>query len=146
MLMRLIHLSTAIVIAAALGACSSRPATPASAERLPAGTAKVTINDRALPQTHSVKCLPLGSLTTIATGNPAAGITVFVSSKNALRARSVTITDVGGFTGSYLEGLAGKADVTLNDQTYMIRGSADGFDADNPSQRATGRFTIQVAC
>lgn len=106
----------------------------------------MTINDRTLPQTHSVNCLPLGWLTTITTGNPAAGITAFVSKKDALTADSVSINDLGGFTGSYMAGLGGKADVTMNDQTYTIRGSAEGFDTDNPSQRTTGTFTIRVAC
>lgn len=146
MLKRFIHAAAAAVIAVGLGACSSSPATPASSGRLPAGTAQVTINDRTLSPTHSVKCLPLGSLTTIATGNPAAGITAFVSNQDALTADSVSINDLGGFTGSYMAGLGGKADVTMNDQTYTIRGSAEGFDADNPSQRATGSFTIRVAC
>ena len=55
-------------------------------------------------------------------------------------------TTSGGFTGSYMAGLGGKADVTMNDQTYTIRRSAEGFDTDNPSQRTTGTFTIRVAC
>ncbi|WP_081665287.1 lipoprotein LpqH [Mycobacterium sp. UM_CSW] len=119
---------------------------PAASGRLPGGTAQVTINDRPLPETHSVKCVRLGSLTTITTGNPAGGLTAFVSNKDALTANSVSINDLGGFTGTYQAGLGDKADVTMNDQTYTIRGSADGFVKDDPSQRTTGTFTIRVAC
>ncbi len=146
MLKSFIHASAAGVIAAGLAACSSTPVNPSSSGRLPAGTAQVTINNRTLPETRSVQCILLGSLTTIATGNPAVGVNAFVSNKDALAANSVSINDLGGFTGSYEAGLGGRADVTMNDQTYTIRGSADGFNTDNPGQRTTGTFTIRVAC
>jgi ipoprotein LpqH len=139
--------SAAAVIAAGVGACSSSP--PASQPppgTLPAGTAKVVINAKALADTTVVECTPVGSLTKIATGDPAAGVTAFVSNANRLIARSVTISNQGGFTGSYIEGLAGKADVTMVGQTYQIRGSAEGFDSDNPHVRTTYSFDVKVAC
>lgn len=34
----------------------------------------------------------------------------------------------------------------VHGQTFTIRGWAAGFDTENPGQRATGKFTIQVAC
>ncbi|BCO38996.1 hypothetical protein MINTM001_01350 [Mycobacterium paraintracellulare] len=88
----------------------------------------------------------MGSLTTVTTGDTAAGTKVFVSNQSALTAKSVVISDLGGFTGSYAEGLQGAADVSLHGYTYTIRGRADGFDTDNPSLKATGTFTIKVAC
>jgi hypothetical protein len=106
----------------------------------------VTINNRALPATTAVKCAPIGSLTTITTGDPAAGVTALVSNETGLTAKSVSINDLGGFTGSYMDGLDGKTDVRMTGETYIIRGTADGFDTDNPSMRATGTFAIQVAC
>jgi len=106
----------------------------------------VAINDRALPETFAVACMPMGSLTKITTGNTAAGVTALVSNKTALTAESVSINDLGGLTGTYLAGLAGKAAITLQDQTYTIHGWVEGFDTENPGQRATGKFTIQAAC
>lgn len=106
----------------------------------------MTINDSALPEMTAVKCTLIGPLTTIATGDTAAGVTALVSNEAGLTAKSVSINALGGFTGSYMEGLAGKAVVSMKGQTYMIRGSAEGFDTDSPSMRATGTFTIQVAC
>ena len=64
----------------------------------------------------------------------------------ALIAKSVSIRDLGGFTGSFNEGLGGNATVSLDGATYTITGSADGFDTDNPSFRSTGTFTIKAAC
>lgn len=88
----------------------------------------------------------MGSLTTVTTGDTAAGTKAFVSNESALTAKWVNISDLGGFTGSYAEGLQGAADVTLHGYTYTIRGRAEGFDTDNSSLRTTGTFTIKVAC
>jgi ipoprotein LpqH len=144
---RLFSASAAVVIAAALSACSSSPrVSQPPPGTLPAGTAKVVINAKALADTTVVECTPVGSLTKIATGDPAAGVTALVSNANRLTARSVTISNLGGFSGSYMEGLAGKADVTMVDQTYLIRGTAEGFDSDNPNLRATYSFAVTVAC
>jgi len=58
----------------------------------------------------------------------------------------VTIRNLGGFTGSHHAGLGGQAKVTQTGRTYDITGTADGFQTDQPSFRASGTFTIRVAC
>jgi lipoprotein LpqH len=137
--------TTAALIAAGAAACSSPVASPPRGE-LPSGTAKVTINDRALPAMTAVKCAPIASLTTIATGDQAAGVTALVSNEAGLTVKSVSINDLGGFTGRYMNGLGGKADASMTGRTYIIRGTADGFDAENPTVRTTRSFAIQVSC
>ncbi|MCV7352329.1 lipoprotein LpqH [Mycobacterium parmense] len=133
--------------ATSVGACSSSPhaAAPPPGTLSPE-TAQVTINDHALPETHAVKCVPMGSLTAINTGDTAAGTKALVSNETALTAKTVNISDLGGFTGSYAEHLQGAAEVTLQGDTYTIRGRAEGFDTGDPSLRATDTFTIKVAC
>jgi hypothetical protein len=143
---RFFNATAAALIAAGAAACSSSLPAAAPPGALPAGTARVTVNNRALPVTTAVKCAPIGSLTTITTGDPAAGVTALVSNETGLIAKSVSINDLGGFTGSYMDGLDGKTDVRMTGETYIIRGTADGFDTDNPSMRTTGTFAIQVAC
>ncbi len=69
-----------------------------------------------------------------------------VSNKDELIAESVSINNVGGFTGSYNAGLGGTAKVTMTGRTYDITGTADGFNTDNPSFRANGTFAIKVSC
>ena len=69
-----------------------------------------------------------------------------VSSADGLIAKSVAIRDLGGFTGSFNEGLGGNATVSLDGATYTITGTADGFATDNASFRSTGTFTIKAAC
>jgi hypothetical protein len=143
---RFSNASAAIVVAASISACSSSLSATPQPGTLPTGTAQVTINDQVLPMTHAVTCAPAGPLTMITTGDTAAGANAFVSNENALAAKTVNITDLGGFTGSYMQGLKGKADVTMNGYTFTIRGAAEGFDTKNPSMTTAGTFTIKVAC
>jgi lipoprotein LpqH len=143
---RFFNATAAALIATGAAACSSSPPASPPPGALPAGTARVTINDRALPATTLVKCAQIGSLTTITTGDAATGVKALRSNETGLTAKSVTITDLGGFTGTYMKGLDGKADVSMTAQTYIIRGTADGFVTDNASVRTPRTFAIQVAC
>ena len=130
-----------------LAGCSSQPAGPALQKgELVAGTAKITVNGQDIGTTEAVKCMPAGSLTTIATGDQASGITALISNKDELTTEAVGINNVGGFTGSYNAGLGGDAKVTMTGRTYDINGTADGFNTANPSFRASGTFAIQVSC
>jgi hypothetical protein len=111
------------------------------------GTAEVTINNAELAATHAVRCTSAGNLTTITTGNTTSGVTALVSSVDGLSAMTVDINDVGGFTGSYNDGLTKEpTTVDLDGRTYDITGTADGFTADNPSARVQGSFAVKVAC
>ena len=142
---RLFNATAAAAIAMGLGACSSPPASP-SPGTLPSGTAKVTINDKDLPATNSVKCAPIGPITTITAGDTAAGVTALISSEPGLSAKSVSINNLGDFTGSSMEGLDDQADVIMTGNMYTIRGTAHGFAADKPSVRTTATFAVRVAC
>ena len=127
--------------------CSSEPppAKPAPGT-LAAGTAQITINGKDTSTTEAVQCVPGGSMTTITTGDDSSGVTAVVSNKAGLTAESVSINNVGGFTGSFNAGLGGTAKVTMAGPTYDITGTADGFNTDNPSFRSGGTFAIRVSC
>jgi len=131
----------------ALAACSSGPPAyqPAPGTLVP-GTAQMTVNGQNIGTTEAVQCTPAGSLTTITTGDQTSGITSLISNKDELTAASVSINDVGGFTGSYNAGLGGTAKVSMTGRTYDITGTADGFETANSSSRANGTFAIKVAC
>jgi hypothetical protein len=137
----------AAAAALALAGCSSGPPDYRPAPgTLVAGTAQVTVNGQNVGTTEAVQCTPAGSLTTITTGDQSSGITTLVSNKDELTAEAVSITNVGGFTGSYNAGLGGTAKVAMTDRTYEISGTADGFETANPSFRTSGTFAIKVAC
>ncbi len=147
MIKRLIVVAAAGIAVGGLAGCSSEPE---QAEPQPgtlvAGTAQVTVNGIDTGTTEVVQCMPAGSLTTITTGNNASGVTAMVSSRDELLAESVSINNLGGFTGSYNAGLGGSAKVTMTGRTYDITGTADGFLTDKPSFRTNGTFAIKVSC
>ncbi len=94
--------------------------------------------------------MTIGPLTMISTGkeNAAGAPAVYAMVSNAedLQVRLLRITELGGFTGSYDQGLQGEAAVTMTDRTYDIDGTAAGFDNDNPSFRTTNSFHVKIAC
>lgn len=106
----------------------------------------MTVNGQDLGTTESVQCSEAGPLTMIATGDDATGISALVASEDELVVKNVSVTDLGGFTGSYNAGLGGEATVTMAGRTYSIDGTAQGFETANPSFRTSGTFKIKVAC
>jgi ipoprotein LpqH len=142
-----IRLLTTAAVTLALAGCSSGPPEYEPAPgTLVAGTAQVTVNGQDAGTTEAVQCDSTGPLTTITTGDQASGVTAMVSNQDELVAETVTIRDLGGFTGSYNAGLGGDAEVTMTGRTYDITGTADGFKTDSPSFRASGTFAIKVSC
>lgn len=131
-----------------LAGCSSEPPEyRVPPGELPAGTAELSVNGRDVGVVRAVDCNTTGPLSTITIGTDGPGITAMVSNKEALAAQFVRINDLGGFTGSYNQGLAdGTAEVTMTGRTYDISGAADGFEADSPSFRASAPFEIRVSC
>ncbi|MGV0777710.1 lipoprotein LpqH [Mycolicibacterium elephantis] len=129
-----------------LAGCSSNPPEyqPGPGE-LVAGTAEIEVNGQQA-ETTSVQCDTTGPLTTITTGEQTSGVTVMVSNQDELTAESVSINDVGGFTGSYNAGLGDAAEVSMTGRTFHISGTADGFETANPSFRVPGTFAIKVSC
>ena len=143
-----ILVAAAALIAPVIAGCSSGPA-PAGLQpgTLPSGTAQITVNDHDLGTFRAVACTSTGDLTTMTTGDEESGSTVVVSNADGLIAKSVEVRNLGGFTGSYHEGLpGGSAAVTLTGKTYLTEGSAEGFDTDKPSFRSKGTFSIKIAC
>lgn len=139
--------SAGLAVLATAGCSSSPPPEyqpPPGA--LVAGTAQVAINGRDTGTTETVECTPAGSLMTMTTGDASSGVSVLVDSQDELTVRDVGIRDLGGFTGSFNDGLGGEAEVTMIDRTYQVTGTADGFDTDNPSFRSKATFEIKIAC
>ena len=141
--MRFLWLAGAALL---LAGCSSNPPEyqPGPGE-LVAGTAEIEVNGQQA-ETTSVQCDTTGPLTTITTGDQTSGVTVMVTNQDELTAESVSINDVGGFTGSYNAGLGDAAEVSMTGRTFHISGTADGFETANPSFRVPGTFAIKVSC
>ncbi len=61
-------------------------------------------------------------------------------------AESVHIQNLGGFSGMYSRGDGGNADMSMSGDKFTISGTANGYQADKPSEPATARFKIVVTC
>ena len=143
---RVIAVAAVLVVGTMAGCSSGPPPAEPQPGTLAAGTAQVAINGEDTGTTEAVQCVPAGALTTINTGDDTSGVTAVVSNRAGLVAESVSINNVGGFTGSYNSGLGGTAKVTMTGPTYDISGTADGFRTDEPSFRTGGAFAIKVSC
>ncbi len=133
----------AMVIGMAVG-CSSGSVKPKPGVLSP-GTAQFTIDGKYAGTTDAVHCAAVESLTTIKTGDEAAGATVMVSDKGKPTVEFVRIRNLNGFSGDYNLNLEGSATVALTDSTYDISGTVLGY---SPTSIAptTAPFTIKVAC
>lgn len=127
-------------------ACSSQPAQQLQPGTVPAGTAEVTVNGQKLATSEAVDCSFIQSSMTIMTGDDASGATIVIDNSLQLDTKSVEIRELGGFTGSYRQDLGGTAAAKLVGRTFTIEGTADGFDATDPSARTTGSFSVMASC
>jgi ipoprotein LpqH len=144
---RLIACVAAVLIVGGAAGCSSKAEPVAKPPgSLLAGTAEVSVNGTDVNTTNAVSCTTTGAVTNIKTGDDQAGTTSAVKSADGLAVPFAQITNLGGFTGSYWQNLGPAAKVKMTGGTYEITGTATGFNADNPSARATETFTIKVAC
>lgn len=137
---------SALLVVGGVAGCSSPAPERVPPGALPAGTAEVSINGADLGKTNAVSCTTIGRLTTIKTGDDKAGTLSAVDNSDGLAVRSAQISNLGGFTGSYWADLGKPAKVEMTNRTYLMTGSATGFNTDNPSFRVSRDFSISVAC
>jgi hypothetical protein len=144
----LIAMIPVVLLTSGLVACSTVTPPNKQPGELAAGASEVTIAGAIVARSTSVTCSPEGAVTTIDTGSKDEGTTSTVGSDGGLAAKSVVLRNVGGFSGSYWEGLgdADGGEVTMKGRTYMITGTAMGYNADDPTQRKPEKFSIRVAC
>jgi hypothetical protein len=136
-----------IAVAALLAGCSSGPqAEPQRQGTLPGGTAKLSIDDRETADQQNVSCVVTGGVTMIDIGDEQSGSTAVVSNAADLDVESVSIRNLGGFTGSYNRSLGDPAKVSMTGPTYHLSGTAEGFSTVSPSLRRSGDFSIKVSC
>lgn len=77
---------------------------------------------------------------------PQPGFNAQVRTGASVEPRSVRIDDLGGFTGGFSDATAGSAQATVQDGSFVITGTADGFYDGNISNTGTATFEIQLDC
>jgi ipoprotein LpqH len=137
---------TMLLVGWALTGCGSSSPAAIPAEQLPPGTAHLRVNGQDVAVQHHIRCHSEQFYTTVEVGDDSAGLAAVVRNASAPAVESVQIRNVAGFTGSFWTGLGGEATVTINGPVLTVRGTADGFKADEPSRRVTGTFDLTAAC
>ena len=110
------------------------------------GTAHVSVDGQSMPTERRVVCTEMQFWTTIDIGDTNSGLRAVIRNASGLTAESVSISNLGGFTGSYWNELDHGATVTADGATFTIRGTATGFTARNPSKRSTSTFQVSASC
>jgi ipoprotein LpqH len=137
--------ATLLLLIATAGCSSGPPALKLPNGALPGGTAQITVNGNGTGQIHEVECESLGKgLTLIKLGSAGARTTLLVD--DARTPKAAAFNGVEGFTGSYWQDLQGSARLAMVDQTYMLTGTAAGFNAEQPYTRTMNDFAVKVAC
>ena len=143
---RTLAVTAIVLIIGAISGCGQHVGAQPAPGTLPPGTAEVTIDNQDLGTTYSVACSPVGTMTTITTGEAGRGTTSVVENAKNLLASSVELRNLGGFTGSYWAGFGDQTKVGMTGNTYSIAGTATGFRAENPDARISVPFAIRVSC
>jgi hypothetical protein len=134
------------LVAASVAGCSSTPSASPEPGALAAGTAQVIMGDQNTGPTYAVTCQSIQSITTVTIKNAESSVVALIDNAKELTADSVSMTNVGGFTGSYQRDAQGSARINMSHQAYTIAGTAEGFISDRPTLRTQTSFTIRAAC
>jgi hypothetical protein len=132
--------AAAVMLVAGVAGCSSPPAA------LGGTTAKVTINGENKGDANAVSCTQTGWTWTIKTPDAAKGFSAALDTGGEVTVESVNFHDFGGFTGTFIKGDIGDAEVTGNGGKFTITGSADGNFTETPSNAVTATFRIEASC
>ncbi|WP_343603157.1 lipoprotein LpqH [Mycobacterium sp.] len=114
-------------------------------EKIQQRTARVTVGGTTRTS-HAVSCSQVQWLWTADISVAPARVRVLLRlGRGKPEPQSVNIDHFEGFTGVADSGV-GKAAAVFADNTYIVRGTAQGTDPDNPTTPATADFTIEVSC
>ncbi|MGV0790768.1 lipoprotein LpqH [Mycolicibacterium sp. XJ1819] len=140
-------LVAAVLVVAGVSGCSSGvgAAEPGPGQLSP-GTAQLTLDGRETVKSEAVQCLPNEHLMMITIGEEPPIAVAMVSNTDDLAVKWVRFHDADGFSGSYNDGLGGKAKATLAGSTYQISGVAEGFREQQAARPTTETFAVEVAC
>src|SRR5690242_16034119 len=106
---RLMGVAIGASCALSVAGCASGPVYSAQPKGSAAFvTAEIAINGQTAATTHEIKCFQDDWSHTIEAGNRDSGVRMVVGTGDKLTAKSVVLTNVGGFTGSFIENQIGK--------------------------------------
>ncbi|GFG49317.1 hypothetical protein CQY20_13605 [Mycolicibacterium agri] len=130
----------ALVVAVGLAGCSSPPSALGTSD------ARVLINGKATNALQPVTCTQTGTNWTIETLEEEPGFTATIRLGDTLTPESVTIRNMGNFTGTFWADNLGKAQARVSEGGFNVSGEAQGSFADKPNQTTTASFDISADC
>jgi ipoprotein LpqH len=129
--------TTAVVVASCAGCFSSQKVTQK--------TARITVDNKTRTS-HAVTCDQVQWLLTANIAAAPANVRVMLKlDSEKPKLESVNIDNFAGFTGVADLG-AGDATATFANNTYTIRGTAEGSQVNDPRISVTAPFKIEVGC
>ena len=142
--MEIRHFMAAVVVGgtAILGVAGCSTPEPA----LGGTTATVTIDGNDTGGAKAVRCHQTGWTWYIETPAKEDGFTAVLSTEGPIKAESVDFRGFGGFTGTFWSKNIGDAEVTGQNGSYIISGTAKGNFKDDPMKAVTAKFRIQADC
>jgi ipoprotein LpqH len=132
--------AAAFLVAAGVAGCSSPPAALANHD------AKVIINGQATNSLQPVTCSQTGQSWTIETMDKEPGFTATIRLGDTVTPETVTIRNLGNFTGTYWNDNLGKATAKVSQGKFSVSGEAQGAFSDKPNQPTTAAFDISTTC
>ena len=136
---RVICVAAILVVVACTAGCGEE----AKPER--AKNARITVGSKT-QQTQELSCTQLGWSMIIETkSGPARTRSLLRIGGEKPIAKTVDIQNFEGFSGVAGEG-GGSADVSLTNNAYVITGTAEGSDPDNPGKTRMVPFRIETPC
>ena len=132
---------TVAVLSVALGAtgCSS------GWDALGTRTATVLLNGQEVAQ-PKVQCDQVQWVWHIRSLQEQPGFSAQVHTGDTVEPRAVQIEGLGGFTGSYWDLTVGSAEASVENRTFTVTGTAEGYYASDPAERSTADFEIHTDC
>jgi ipoprotein LpqH len=153
---RFVVIVGAVSCAVTMGGCSSGPANSQQPKgSVPVVTAEVMVNGQPAGTTHQIKCTQDGWIHTIETGNKDSGVTMVVDTESAPVARSVVLTNIGGFTGTAWQyqkrdktwtNQIGESKAAMIGTTFKVTGTAKGANTSDPNKGTDATFEIRANC
>jgi lipoprotein LpqH len=137
----------AATVLAGLSACSGNKSNTTSSPPAAAGN-KVVIDGQNQNVTGPVSCTQVAGNLSIGIGDPSTGIGAVVSNANPPVVQAVGLGNLTGATLGYSAGAPNQANAqaTKTGNSYTIKGTATGADANNPQQVLTKSFEMDVTC
>ncbi|MFY1621220.1 lipoprotein LpqH [Micromonospora sp. WMMD736] len=109
-------------------------------------TAELSVGGDGATATQPVSCSQTGWMWILESFAEEPGFTAVLRSGLDGAADSVQLRDIGGFTGAYWAGTTGSGEVNIEEGVFTVSGEAEGYFAEDPTDRVTVPYRVTARC